>query len=70
MDDIRIVFRVLLGRRAFYLLPFTGTGLLLVVVTTIPKEVEPLTVVPRGTFNLEVRVEEKDIEYRQLSQDG
>ena len=70
MNVIHVVFRVLSGRRAVYLLPFTIAGLLLIVVTAISKEVKPLTVVPRGTFNLEVRVEEKNVEYRQLSQDG
>ena len=68
MNFIRVVFRVLSGRRAVYLLPFTIAGLPLIVVTTISKEVKPLTVVPRGTFDLEV--EEKNIEYRQQSQDG
>ena len=67
MNAIRVVSFMLSGRRAVYLLPFTIAGLLLVVVTTIPKEVKPLTIIPRWTCNLEVRVEKKNIEYCQLS---
>ena len=70
MNVIRVVFPMLPGRRTVYPFSFTIVGLLLVVVTTIPKEVKPLTIIPRWTRDLEVRVEKKNIEYRQLSQNG
>lgn len=60
---------MLSGRHAGYPLPFVIRGLLFIVVTTIPEEMEPLTIVPGRAFNPEVRVEEKDVEYCQLFKD-
>lgn len=54
MNVIPVVLPSVPWRGAVYLLPFTLVGLLFVVVTVVPKEMEPLTIVPRRTFDFEL----------------